>query len=391
MRSVRLAVFRAALLCLALPLAAPAGAQIAAGEAVSAEELIQRLMPMPGARLPDTLLDPAAMAAPRRYRPPIDVAARRALWGQQRHAADTHCPGPLEPPPAIDPPAFSADRGGWFRQTRPVQYFLNMVADLTDDYLLVDPAEPVRAQCALRWLAAWADAEAFLKQPRGFQGLAERRWFSLSTALSYLKIRDEPTLDGAARQRVEAWLGRLAARALLTGGELNNHAYWEGLTAMVNGILLNRPELYEIGPARYRLALSQMRADGTLPRELRRGDQSLLYHNFALEPLVYIAEFAARQGQDLFGETVEGRGLKQLLDVVLAGIGDLEQYRRFSDQGQQLCFICGAAMDWAELYYARFADERLVVLLQQRRPLLNPRLGGDITVGYGVKELPAPR
>ena len=338
----------------------------------------------PDGRLPDTLYDPAALAAPERLRAPFDVAARRALWGKPAGPAAA-CPRPVEPIPLFEPPGFYADRGGWFRQTRPLGYYQSMLADLSDDYVLAQPADEARAACVLEWLDAWAAADALLQgEPKGLQGAYERRWFSGGAAMAWLKVREQPGLDPAKRERVERWLGRLAARALGTAGEMNNHAYWEGFAAVANAVVLNRRDLFDLGLARFRLFLGQVQPDGTLPLELKRGENALSYHSFAAEPLVFIAEFAAWNDVDLYGEP----GLSALIDFVVRGIENLDELRRHSDYRQAMCFVCGSGLDWMELALARMGDRRLAPFVKLRRPFLNPRVGGDVTLLWGVKTLP---
>lgn len=338
----------------------------------------------PDGRLPETLYDAALLGAPDRLRAPFDAAARRALWGRPA-GPPAACPRPVEPIPLFEPPGFYADRGGWFRQMRPFGYYQAMLADLSDDYVLAQPADDARAACLLDWLDAWASAGALLQgDPKGLQGAYERRWFSGGAAMAWLKVRDHPGLDPARRERVERWLGGLAAKALGTAGELNNHAYWEGFAAAANAVVLNRRDLFELGLARFRLFLGQVQPDGTLPLELKRGENALSYHSFAAEPLVFIAEIAAWNGVELYAEP----GLKALVDFVVRGIEDLDSLRRHSEYRQTLCFVCGSGLDWMELVYARSGDARLVPFLKLRRPFLNPRVGGDVTALWGVKTLP---
>ena len=239
---------------------------------------------------------------------------------------------------------------------------------------------------------------------QGRQGHYARKWASGTIAMAYLKIRDEPNLDAGKKKAVEGWIARLAGLVedSSTGAtsRRNNHAYWNGFTNVLNGVILNNKRLFDSGVAAYRLALSEMRTDGALPLELARGKHALHYHNFALTPLVLIAEAAAQQGLDLYrensGKPAGGRAnIHQLVDLVVRSIQDPESFRKHSPTPQTLRkggispHIHDRDLTWMEPYYARFKDLRLVPFLRRIRPVYDWRSGGDATLLWGAN-LPPP-
>ena len=66
---------------------------------------------------------------------------------------------------------------------------------------------------------------------------------------------------------------------------------------------VNARGLFTWGLEHYRLGVSQIGPDGTMPLEMARKSKARHYHNFALMPFVLIAEVAAQNGVDLYGES----------------------------------------------------------------------------------------
>ena len=164
----------------------------------------------------------------------------------------------------------------------------------------------------------------------------------------------------------------------------NNHAYWAGQAAALSAAALNERALLAWGVDRYRLGASQIGADGTLPLEMARKSKAQHYHNFALMPLVLIAEIASQNGMDLYGEY--GGAIRQLAGVVIDSLTDPGFLERLTGERQDWVggLITGDSLAWAEPYYARFGDARLVPWLTRFRPLRHRWFGGDATLAYGV-------
>jgi len=333
------------------------------------------------------------------YPASYNLAAASSLFIDQ-------CPSPPAAFARLDLPGYYENYDEWNRQVKPLYSYLDSLARITDSYGRQNQRFSEAAPCGLDWLHAWAKGDALTGYTKSRQGRYERKWASGSIALSYLKIRDQSGLDGEKKKVVEQWISRLAdVVADSSTGETsrrNNHAYWNGLANMANGIVLSRKDLFESGVAAYRLALSEMRSDGVLPLELERKEHALHYHNFALSPLVFIAELAARQGTDLYREKkrpdlgLSGDGatdIHKLADLVIRSLEDPQHFKKFSSipqatrKGKISNHISDSELTWMELYYARFKEPRLARFLCRSRPLYNWRTGGDATLAWGVKDI----
>jgi poly(beta-D-mannuronate) lyase len=330
--------------------------------------------------------------------PPFDVAARRAQAGSR--LAPFHCP---QPPPAqlratgmvfyrpggnataIDPAAQAANDV----LARPVNDYMAFVVHTASDYMRSRPADPQRAACVLTWLAAWATADALREAPDQ-QGRYLRNWTQADLAIAYLTIRDAPGLDPVSMQRVTDWFVKLGAAVnadFSTGWERNNHLYWAAVSAVSAGVITNNRTLFDWGINTARDALTEIAADGTLPRELARRDRALSYHAFALQALSWVACFAAANGSDLWH--AQGGALLRLDDLMVRNLPYPAIMEAKSGYAQNTNGLLGwpsrRALSWAEPYYAVTHDARLVPYLRAARPWIgSARNGGDMTLAFGA-------
>lgn len=260
-------------------------------------------------------------------------------------------------------------------------------------------------------LAGWAAADA-LAAPG--PATANRR-YALDRALLPIVVGfwlagggDAAAAAAAAvPDPVRAWLeglleGDSSPPAASTSAR-NNHAYLHASVAMAWGALTGDAARFAAGPRAYRRALRDMRPDGSLPLETRRGARALWYQRHALASLVTIAEMAAVQGQDLYGLDIDGRTVHAGIRFLLDAIDDPRRVWRYAAANenpgperdwrrQDLGFLEPRGhgrryMAWAEIYAARFPDRpetrRLLALLARSdpdfRPMVDDYSGGNAT------------
>ncbi|HSY38620.1 MAG TPA: alginate lyase family protein [Polyangia bacterium] len=350
-------------------------------------------------RLPVLLVTLVGVAVPGpALRGPVDVSARRAVIGRALPAAP---PTPLAPPirdltgvsyyldasRSVADPARKKQNEAAFA---PLRAYVAGVIDLADGWMESRPADPAYAIRAVDALAAWARGGALLGTVNQ-QGAYERVWTLAGLALAYLKVRDAPHVDPAARASVEAWLVKVAQavkpRDARPGrmSDANNHADWAALAVAAAGAAARDRALFDWGLTRARIGIAQIRPDGFMPLELGRGAMALHYHLFALAPLVMLAELGEANGVDLYAEDQGAIG--RLANRVIEGLRDPAPFAAAAGIAQQVRPPRGPDLAWAEPYYARFRDRRLLPLLTTARPWRDDRLGGDLTAAFGVAEL----
>ena len=271
---------------------------------------------------------------------------------------------------------------------KPLEDYLRNFSRMADLYVR-SGAQPV-AVCALDWLDAWAQGDAMLGSMSSRQAEYHRKWILAGLALNYLKFRDSTALDAAEKQRVEAWLRRLAhsVRPFFDDPKRtrNNHLYWVGLAVAAAGVAADDRALLDWGVGVYREALTQITPEGTLPLEMTRRARAVHYHNFALLPLVMIAEIGAANGLFLYPES-DG-ALHRLVARTVSGMMDPSYFERAAHAGQGTP-PRGGELGWAEPYLRRFPDADLprewTERIARARPVVYPRLGGNLTALYAAR------
>jgi poly(beta-D-mannuronate) lyase len=277
-------------------------------------------------------------------------------------------------------------------------------------------------------VTSWAKAEALTFIKPDVAGSTTSVAFGLKRTLASLipnwaLIRADKRVTAEQRKLIDGWIGGMVdytdrntgdsrrrkqsfnCPANQSSSNCNNHRYLRDEINIMWGALSGDLARYRKGIERFRVALVQMRRDGSLPLETVRGARALWYQNYATGMLVTIAETAARQGDDLYGLTIDGKSLHQAITFLIEGIAHprvVFPYARanknpgpsFDWREQDLRFTEPRGrwhhMAWTEAYAARFPDhpntKRLRVLLPglaQDRPLVTRTAGGNASCFYG--------
>ena len=284
-------------------------------------------------------------------------------------------PAPLK---SIDQPGFYDDPTGYAQAVKPMR-----------DYIakLNHAADSGQWACTMDLLDAWARADALMGPITGYQGYYERSWAGTDFALVEWRLPAEVRHANPGRlNAINQWLEHIAVAtrdADAINHLHNNLVYWAGLNLVATGTVAHRPELIDAGLARAREGIRDIRPDGSLEREVKRGDRALHYHTFALIPLVFTAELARQQHIDLYQEN--GRAIGRLVDLVTDAVIDPASFAKITPVKQKLFpWTFQDELAWMEPYYAHTRDPRLPALIAPRRPISEWRLGGDVSAAWGV-------
>jgi poly(beta-D-mannuronate) lyase len=251
---------------------------------------------------------------------------------------------------------------------------------------------PEQLDCALNMLTTWAKADALESTDFNHTGKSMRKWALGSMSSSYLRLKFSESHPLATRQQdaqlIENWFSKLGDQVVSDWNNLpldktNNHSYWAAWSVMATSVATNRKDLFDWSVKEFRLAASQVDAQGFLPNELKRKQRALAYHNYALPPLAMIASFAQVNGVDLRPEN--NGALKRLGDRVLAGVKDSGSEFSARDGEKQDMTDLKSSMKFAWLEpYCSLYDCSPDVLEQKHKmqPFKNFRLGGDLTRTY---------
>ena len=182
---------------------------------------------------------------------------------------------------------------------KPVNDYLDVVARAATR--AQETGDAADAQCALRWLASWAEQKAMQGTMTTAQSYYTRKWTLAGLALSYARVRSAAT--PAQRDTIEAWLRQLAAatieHAAAHKGARNNHYYWEGLAVTAAGAVTGDARSLAWGRQVFEDAMRQIQPNGSLPNELERAGKALHYHLYAAAPLVMMASILDLQAPQL--------------------------------------------------------------------------------------------
>jgi poly(beta-D-mannuronate) lyase len=217
--------------------------------------------------------------------------------------------------------------------------------------------------CALTQLDAWAQAHALLAYDRqeSPQAWYQVEWTLSAGGITNSVLVNDQTLDSVQQKRVTAWLRTAAQRDISfekSTDSNNNHHYWRALAATAIGVTADDDQLFRFGIHTYQEAIGEIDPRGAFPKEMARHENAIHYQGFALQPLVLIAQFAARQGIDLYAYQARGRTLRDAIVFFGRAVDDPSLVEPYTSDAQNRGFGPG---DFAALafYTARFGTEGL--------------------------------
>ncbi|MGA8940382.1 MAG: alginate lyase family protein [Acidobacteriaceae bacterium] len=241
--------------------------------------------------------------------------------------------------------------------------------------------------CALAQLDAWAQAHALLDYDPRSQSWYQVDWTLGSAGITTSVLVNDPTLDAAQLHRVIAWLDaadRLDITFERPGKDLNNHHYWRALAATSIGVVASDNKLFHFGIHAYKQAIKEIDPAGAFPREMVRHENAIHYQNFALQPLILIAQFASRQGIDLYAYHAHGRSIRNAILFFGNAVAIPTLVKPYTDDVQRIDF---QPSDFAAytFYAARFTTAGLPpsIITALQRPTTETRLGGNTTLLAG--------
>jgi hypothetical protein len=262
-------------------------------------------------------------------------------------------------------------------------------------YRVLVAGDQARAAADIAALRAHAERNAWLPpQGESWSAAAAVVDGMLPLLPAWQILRQTDAATDADRATIDAWLARLAAFTDIHPGE-NATGAARGANDMLLGLMLGDDARYRKGVRDgFTRQLAAMRADGSFPREVERGRGALELTNRNIALLVYAARIAASQGEDLYALRVNGRGLDEAIDFLLAADADnalVDAYARANVNpprtvpdfrpDDQLTPWNSAARGWVRLYADRFpGSDRTAALLARAEP--GARINSDAVGGY---------
>ncbi|HZD51118.1 MAG TPA: alginate lyase family protein [Silvibacterium sp.] len=257
---------------------------------------------------------------------------------------------------------------------------------------IVDAADAFRttgsrdaAECAIQHMQTAAKDGCFTGKMSSNQAYYVQGWVIGAIAIAYLKIRDSGLISTEQAHEILPWMVNVVRQTMDyydtrrqkgTGDAENNHLYWAGVEISAAGIAANDRKLFDCGMDAYRVGVDQIQPDGSLPREMGRGQRALHYHLYALAPLVYLAEFGEDNGLNLYAE--HDYALKKLAALSTQGLVNNSFFEKATGIAQDTPKGPPTAeeISWAKPYVVRFPDPAIESLLATAPSLSYMYLGG---------------
>ncbi|MCB4768357.1 alginate lyase family protein [Ancylobacter sp. Lp-2] len=185
------------------------------------------------------------------------------------------------------------------RQTRKneaqIRRFVNFFTAETDGSIQADPAARLSVKqdgvtCLMESFAHADRAASLLRKSDAMQSGYEQQWALAGLSLAAFKLSRAGV--SVSPQGLD-WLHQLAGEVMAfhdQHGQLNNHLLWAALGVGTTGYLTHDSKLVEWANTKIHQSLMSTGDDGTLPREMARGEKASHYHFFAARPLLIYAD-----------------------------------------------------------------------------------------------------
>lgn len=268
--------------------------------------------------------------------------------------------------------------------TRVYSAFENRIAAGMDRW--VATGDEAEAKCALDQLDQWAQAKALLNydRERSSQAWYQVEWTLSCAGITTSVLAQDTTLNAAEFHRITAWLDKAAQKDISfekPTDTQNNHHYWRALAATSIGVAAGDNSLFRFGVDTYKSAIHEIDANGAFPKEMARHEYALHYQAFALDPLIFIAAFAQRQGLDLYAYSAHGRSLRDAVMFLGRALGDPSLIKTYTPE-EQIQDSGPGTFDGIDLFAGQFGKANLPPALQQAltQPTYSAFLAGSATV-----------
>ena len=244
------------------------------------------------------------------------------------------------------------------------------------------------AACAQQQIHQWAQAGALLEYDakESSQAWFQVEWTLSATAITESVLVNDRDLQPAGLQQDKAWLNRVAHRMIdfeQGSPSHNNHHAWRAIGAAATGVLSKDDALFQWGLAVFREEVDQIDSRGAFPLEMKREENSIHYQAFALQPLIPIAEFAARQGLDLYSyRSPSGKTIGDAVRFLTQAVADPGVVKVYTATPQKLLPLAPDFYSFGEFYIRRFPAraESVAMLASMTGPTSATRIGGNTTV-----------
>lgn len=178
-------------------------------------------------------------------------------------------------------------------------------------------------------------------------------------------------LSSEEANAVRAWLKQLIKQVsrtrTITQVEVNNKHHMLAVMAYAFGYAMDDEAEKNRALKIFRQTLREMRKDGSIPADARRGGSAVHYTNIAVANLVTLAELAALDGRNLYAEQSGGKTLDLAIEFLLKSTNDTTLIAPYATEvatgkaglggaRQDLSWRSDGMAGWTRYYLARFPN-----------------------------------
>jgi hypothetical protein len=179
--------------------------------------------------------------------------------------------------------------------------------------------DPVAADLLKQGLLAWAKGKGLAKGIHVSWGAKPVDYQMMATIMAFVAAAAEiaPDLTAEDRETIGPWLNDLVkqAAASVWKDRTDNKNYFHTYIALVWGLMVGDEKPVQDAVYAYKLAIHDMRPDGSWPVDSQRGAMGLHYNSAATSRLVMIALLLKQtRDVDLFSYEVDGRSVHTAVD-----------------------------------------------------------------------------
>jgi poly(beta-D-mannuronate) lyase len=277
---------------------------------------------------------------------------------------------------------------------KPVDKFIQ---DLSRDanVAAIDPAKRQgKAGCVFAAILVWAKADALSDLQTMNASLAIPSRVG-GIAVAYGQVRGLSPQSSTDRKIIEDWLKQRAAQTknffdteAPKNASRNNLRAWASFAVGEIGILTRVPSLAAWSLDSNKTMILQSDSDGSLPLEMAREKYALHYQLHAISPLMTSMARLCEAGYGTAG--ADFNRLRKIARFSVDSVQNPDIVAQIADAPQKFETDLkknAGMLTWLEPYKALTGDEPMKLDMPDIRPMLNSKLGGDLTRLYGNRSI----
>jgi poly(beta-D-mannuronate) lyase len=280
---------------------------------------------------------------------------------------------------------------------KPIDKFIQDISREANAALSDANGNADKASCVFDAILTWSKADALSDMGSMTAKIAVPSRIG-GIAVAYGQVRGLVPDRAKERLVIESWLKR---RALETKtffdtkapkrASRNNLRAWASFAVGEVGILTDDASLVAWAKDSNKVMIAQSSPDGSLPLEMERGKYALHYQIHALGPLVTSMARLCDAGHGSSGADLAK--LRKIAEFTIASIYNSQPVANLAKAKQVYASDpkkLAGSLAWLEPYSALTADTLLFAKSGAARPMLNSKLGGDLTRLYGGRRTKCP-